>query len=157
MGAFWGLWLAQELPADVAAVVLFYGTGDGNYSQIRAAFLGHFAETDEFEDPAVVQDLEKVLRTTSGKDVTFNIYPGTKHWFFEKDRPDAYDASAAELAWQRTIRFLKTQLSGRPGAAEIQDLPGRYFVRKTPPLKTRCPFPPVCGWYEIEAIPFLLI
>src|SRR5437879_8101529 len=24
MGAFWGLWLAQELPADVAAVVLFY-------------------------------------------------------------------------------------------------------------------------------------
>src|SRR6266566_4032255 len=27
MGAFWSLWLAQELPADVAAVVLFYGTG----------------------------------------------------------------------------------------------------------------------------------
>ena len=112
MGAFWGLWLAQELPADVAAVVLFYGTGDGNYSQIRAAFLGHFAETDEFEAPAVVQDLEKVLRTTSGKDVTFHTYPGTKHWFFEKDRPDAYDAPAAELAWQRTIRFLKTQLRG---------------------------------------------
>src|SRR5205807_2348147 len=87
MGAFWGLWLAQELPADVAAVVLFYGTRDGNYSQIRAALLGHFAETDEFEAPAVVQDLEKV-------------------------RPDAYDAPAAELAWQRTIRFLKPQLSG---------------------------------------------
>ena len=112
MGAVWGLWLAQELPADVAAVVLFYGTGDGNYSQIRAAFLGHFAETDEFESPAVVQDLEKILRTTSGKNVTFHSYSGTTHWFFEKDRPDAYDAQAARLAWQRTIRFLKTQLPG---------------------------------------------
>src|SRR5205809_284543 len=113
--ACWGLWLAQELPADVAAVVLFYGTGDGNYSQIRAAFLGHFAETDEFESPAVVQDLEKILRTTSGKNVTFHSYSGTTHWFFEKDRPDAYDAQAARLAWQRTIRFLKTQLPGEIG------------------------------------------
>jgi len=111
MGAFWGLWLAQELPADVAAVVLFYGTGDGNYSQIRATFLGHFAETDEFEAPASVRDLEKVLRT-SGKDVTFHTYPGTTHWFFEKDQPDAYNAPSAKLAWQRTIRFLRTQLPG---------------------------------------------
>src|SRR5256885_159677 len=111
MGAFWGLWLAQELPADVAAVVLFYGTGDGNYSQIKAAFLGHFAETDEFESSAAVRDLEKDLRTRV-KDLTFYTYPGTTHWFFEKDRPDAYDASAAELAWQRTIGFLTTQLSG---------------------------------------------
>ncbi len=111
MGAFWSLWLAQTLPADVATVVLFYGTGDGNYSRIQAAFLGHFAETDEFESPAAVRDLEKVLRTT-GKDVTFYTYPGTTHWFFEKDRPDAYDAPAARLAWERTIRFLTTQLSG---------------------------------------------
>jgi len=111
MGAFWTLWLAQELPADVAAVVLFYGTGDGNYSHIKAAFLGHFAETDEFESPAAVRDLEKDLRTWV-KDLTFYTYPGTTHWFFEKDRRDAYDASAAKLAWQRTIGFLTTQLSG---------------------------------------------
>jgi carboxymethylenebutenolidase len=111
MGAFWSLWLAQELPADVAAVVLFYGTGDGNYSHIKAAFLGHFAETDEFESPAAVRDLEKDLRTRA-KDLTFYTYPGTTHWFFENDRPDAYDAPAAKLAWQRTIGFLTTQLSG---------------------------------------------
>src|SRR5438445_6902477 len=111
MGAFWSLWLAQELPADVAAVVLFYGTGDGNYSRIKAAFLGHFAETDEFESSADVRDLEKDLRTRV-KDLTFYTYPGTTHWFLAKDRPDAYDASAAELAWQRTIGFLTTQLSG---------------------------------------------
>jgi len=116
MGAFWSLWLAQEQPADVAAVVLFYGTGDGNYSHIKAAFLGHFAETDEFESPAAVRDLEKVLRTRR-KDLTFYTYPGTTHWFFERDRLDAYDAPAAELAWQRTIRFLTTQLSPKSSGA----------------------------------------
>src|SRR5207244_8545089 len=62
MGAFWSLWLAQELPADVAAVVLFYGTGDGNYSHIKAAFLGHFDETDVFESPADVLYLDKDIR-----------------------------------------------------------------------------------------------
>ncbi len=116
LGAFWALWLAQELPADLAAVVLFYGTREGNYERgftaTKAAFLGHFAEKDEFESPTSVQELEKLLRT-NGRDVTFYTYPGTSHWFFEEDRPDAYDSKAADLAWQRTIQFLTTQLSGR--------------------------------------------
>lgn len=116
LGAFLGLWLAQELPANLAAVVLFYGTREGNYERgfasTKAAFLGHFAETDEFESPASVRELETLLRT-SGRDVTFHTYPATTHWFFEKDRSDAYDADAAKLAWQRTIRFLTTQLSGK--------------------------------------------
>lgn len=110
MGAFWSLWLAQELPADVAAVVLFYGTGEGNHAKTQAAFLGHFAEKDEFESSAYIRDLENLLRT-SGRDVTFHTYPGTTHWFFEDDRSDAYDAPAAEIAWERTIRFLAKQLS----------------------------------------------
>jgi len=113
LGAFWALWLAQELPADLAAVVLFYGTREGNYERgfadSMAAFLGHFAETDEFESPASVQELEKLLRT-SGRDVTFYTYPGTSHWFFEEDRPDAYNAAAADLAWQRTLQLLTRHL-----------------------------------------------
>ena len=111
LGAFWALWLSQELPAEVSAVVLFYGTGDGNYDKIRAAFLGHFAETDEFESTAAVRDLDKLLRA-NGSDVVFHTYPGTTHWFFEDDRPDAYNPAAAKNAWQRTVQFLKVQLSG---------------------------------------------
>ncbi len=76
----------------MAAVVLFYGTREGNYERgfagTKAAFLGHFAEVDEFESPASVRDLETLLRT-SGKDVSFHTYPGTTHWFFDQDRSDA--------------------------------------------------------------------
>ena len=116
LGAFWSLWLAQEFPGDLAAIVLFYGTREGNYdktklSKTKAAFLGHFAETDEFESTASVQDLEKLLRSI-GKDATFHTYPGTTHWFFENNRPDAYNAGAAKIAWERTIRFLTERLSG---------------------------------------------
>ena len=116
LGAFWSLWSAQELPEDLAAIVLFYGTRERDYDQTKlsktkAAFLGHFAETDEFESAASVQELEKLLRTL-GKDVTFYTYPGTGHWFFENDRPDAYDPGAAKIAWERTIQFLTTQLPG---------------------------------------------
>ncbi len=114
MGAYWSLWLAQELPRDFSAIVLFYGTAgtpEIGYAKTEAAFLGHFAEKDEFEPTAIVQDLEKLLRT-NGKDVTFHTYPGTGHWFFEKDRTDAYDPRAADLAWQRTLQFLTTHLSG---------------------------------------------
>jgi carboxymethylenebutenolidase len=42
--------------------------------------------------------------------VTFYTYAGTGHWFFEKDRVDAYNAEAARLAWQRTAEFLQAVL-----------------------------------------------
>jgi carboxymethylenebutenolidase len=45
------------------------------------------------------------MRTARLK-VTFHIYPNTKHWFFEEDRPE-YDLQAAGLAWSRTLEFLR--------------------------------------------------
>ena len=109
MGAGWTLWAADEFPDDVAAIVVFYGTWEGKGAKSQAAFLGHFAEKDDWESAAAVRDLEGFLRA-AGKDVTFYTYPGTTHWFFEKDRPDAYDARAAGSAWQRTLPFLSTNL-----------------------------------------------
>lgn len=109
LGAFFTLWLAQNRPQDIAAGVLFYGTGDGDYDRIQAAFLGHFAENDPYESAETVQQLENTLRE-AGRAVEFYTYPGTGHWFFEQDRPDAYRADAARLAWERTAAFLKQQL-----------------------------------------------
>jgi carboxymethylenebutenolidase len=112
MGAYWALRFADELPADIAAVVVFYGTGDGNHANTQAAVLGHFAESDVYESAASVREFERLLRA-GGKDVTIHTYPGTTHWFFEEDRPDAYDADAARVAWERTTQFLTTHLGAK--------------------------------------------
>ena len=109
LGGHLALWLARNKPKEVAAVVVFYGTGGGSFDKTRAAFLGHFAESDPYASPSSVQKLEERLRATE-REVTFHIYPGTGHWFFEMDRPDAYDADAARLAWERTIEFLRVRL-----------------------------------------------
>jgi carboxymethylenebutenolidase len=107
MGAYWALWLAQQKPELFHAVVLFYGSdgGSGDYQQSKAAFLGHFAQNDPYETASGIQALEHNLNAAH-RPVTFYTYPGTSHWFFEKDRSDAYNAQAAQLAWDRTLSFL---------------------------------------------------
>jgi carboxymethylenebutenolidase len=113
-GAFWALWLAQQQPALFRAVTLFYGTNEGDFQQSQAAYLGHFAETDPNEPQAAVEALEQRLKDAQ-RPTTFYTYPGTGHWFFEADRPDAYNAPAAQLAWDRTAAFLHEQLEGEGG------------------------------------------
>jgi carboxymethylenebutenolidase len=105
LGANYALDLAAADPEHIRAVVLFYGTGGGDWANSRATFLGHFAENDPFESPANVDELEESLRD-AGRPVTFYRYPGTTHWFFEPDRPE-HNKAAADLAWERTLTFLQ--------------------------------------------------
>jgi len=104
MGAYWSLWLAEEKPKAFAGAVLFYGARGGEYAKTKSAFLGHFAETDEYVADSGRQKLEKTLKK-GGNEVLFHVYPNTRHWFFEKDRPE-YNPQATELAWKRTTEFL---------------------------------------------------
>jgi len=109
LGAYYGLDLSAVNPEHIRSVAIFYGTqGDffSDFSRSKAAYLGHFAENDQYEPKSNVDALEKVLRG-AGRPVTFHTYPGTGHWFFEPDRPDAYNLAAANLAWDRTLAFLK--------------------------------------------------
>ena len=106
LGAYYALDLAAADPEHIHSVVLFYGTGDDDFSTSRAAYLGHFAENDEFEPQSNVDGLEESLRR-AGRPVTFYRYPGTGHWFFEPDRSQAYNQAAASLAWDRTLAFLQ--------------------------------------------------
>ena len=106
LGAYYALDLATADPERVRKVVLFYGTGGGDFSRSKAAYLGHFAEDDVYEPASEVDQLEQMLKRAA-RPVTFHRYPGTRHWFFEPDRRDAYNEAAAHLAWERTLAFLK--------------------------------------------------
>ena len=112
MGGHWALWLAKqsrpEIP-PISATTVFYATRAGDFSASRSAFQFHLAETDPFVSTSSVGRQDRQLRA-AGRDVAFHRYPGTGHWFFEWDRPDAHDPAAARVAWQRTIEFLDRHL-----------------------------------------------
>jgi carboxymethylenebutenolidase len=109
LGAYFALDLSATDPEHIHSVVVFYGTqGDffSDFSNSKADYLGHFAANDVYESQSNVDNLEARLKD-AGRPVTFHIYPGTGHWFFEPDRTDAYNEKAAGLAWDRTLAFLK--------------------------------------------------
>jgi carboxymethylenebutenolidase len=110
MGAAWALFLSTLAPAEIAAVVVFYGSEAADFTAAHASYLGHFAEDDEWEPIDGVRQMAADLRA-AGRSVDFYTYPRTHHWFFEPDRPE-YDPAAAELAWDRTLDFLQMRLGG---------------------------------------------
>lgn len=99
-----GAWYGNLVTAkreEVAAFVNFYG---GEFAPADGTpYLAHFAEDDQFGDADAVKELAAKLGDA------VHVYPGTKHWFFESDRPE-FDADAAELAYARTVAFLRSQL-----------------------------------------------
>ena len=59
LGALFALTLACNRPDTVSAVVLFYGTGTGEFDKAKAAFIGHFADNDSYEPTEEVSSLEE--------------------------------------------------------------------------------------------------
>lgn len=108
MGASMALWLSARVPEGVAATTVFYGAQDIDFAGARSAYLGHFAEDDPYVDADTLVLMEADLHLV-GLDPTFHRYPGTRHWFFEADRPE-HDPAAADLAWARTLAFFHEHL-----------------------------------------------
>jgi carboxymethylenebutenolidase len=112
LGGSYALDMSVILADEIAAVVIFYDAYPGlEYSRAKAAYLCHFAEDDSFVPAKKVAALEHDLQA-AGRPAAIYIYPGTTHWFFESNRPDAYDAAAAALAWERSVAFLNAELRG---------------------------------------------
>jgi len=108
MGGSLGWDLLQRRPGTVAALVDHYGGGEPREG--LPPILGHYGELDDDPPVAMVRELEGKLRAV-GHRPEFHYYPGAKHWFAEPSRPQ-YDASAAALAWERTVGFLRRTLTG---------------------------------------------
>lgn len=106
-GAAWAIWAPTECDR-VRATVVYYGTWVGSVlEKASTPVLGHFAEDDPYESAETVTEFEERLRA-AGRDVTIHRYPGTGHWFAEPSR-DAYRSEAADLAFERTVAFLRGQ------------------------------------------------
>lgn len=113
MGGGMVLWLST-LKAEVIAAVPFYGAipwdqVQPDYAASDAAYLGHYAVNDGWATLDGAKRLESHLRDL-GRTATFHYYEGTDHAFFNDTRPEVYDADAANLAWERTVEFLKAVL-----------------------------------------------
>ncbi|HZD66952.1 MAG TPA: dienelactone hydrolase family protein [Acidimicrobiales bacterium] len=114
MGGGLALVLACQRPDQVVATVPYYGVVpwpdlQPDYPALRGAVQGHYASHDEAADPETVRSLEDELKGL-GKEVSFFIYPDTRHGFFNDSRLDQYAPDASRLAWERTITFLHAQL-----------------------------------------------
>ena len=111
MGGALSLFAACRNP-EVGACAIFYG-GHPNVkpdlASLQAPVLGIFAGKDSFVTPGTVMELDRQL-TLLGKRHEFHSYPDADHAFFNDERPEVYDASAAADAWSKTIEFFRREL-----------------------------------------------
>ena len=112
MGGALALYTATK-NTKVGACVVFYGGHPKvkpDLPNLHAPVLGLYAGKDGFVTPESVRDLERQLKDL-GKQIEVKIYSDTDHAFFNDTRPEVYNAEAAADAWQRTVEFLRTNLS----------------------------------------------
>jgi len=107
MGASLGLWFSERFPDQVSAVVGFYGTQSIDFRQTMSAYQLHLAEGDPMIDTEELALMEASFGL-AGRPVEVHTYTGVSHHFAEPGTA-GYDVAAADLAWERTIEFLRRQ------------------------------------------------
>lgn len=95
------------------AAVAYYGGQTEKYvdegRQLRSPLLMHLAGSDEYMPEAAQQTIRAVLGGSPW--VEMYAYPGMKH-AFARNQGAHFDAGAASLAGERTLRFLRRWLDG---------------------------------------------
>ncbi|PST26234.1 dienelactone hydrolase family protein [Mesorhizobium plurifarium] len=114
IGFCWGGGLVNRLAVnapDLKAGVAYYGAQPRaeDVPKINAALLLHYAGLDERIN-AGIEAYRKALME-NGKDATIHVYEGVNHAFNNDTSAARYDKEAADLAWQRTVEFLKAKLA----------------------------------------------
>lgn len=97
---------------EIACAVPFYGIPPevaAKPADVKVPLQGHFANTDDWCTPAVVDAFEAGLKA-AGKDFKIFRYDAS-HAFMNEQRQEVYDKPAAALAWERATSFLAKHLS----------------------------------------------
>jgi len=113
VGFCWGGSMVNQVAVnspDLVAAVPFYGgqPASEDVPKIKASLLLHYAGDDARVNKGIPA-FEAALKKAS-VDYRLYMYEGVKHAFHDDTRADRYNKEAAELAWQRTISFLKEKL-----------------------------------------------
>ena len=87
--------------------ICFYGIPpkeQADPAKLAVPFQGHFANTDWWCTPELVNELEGVLNDL---DTPIELYRYDADHAFFNEQDEVYDAKAANLSWNRTLDFLK--------------------------------------------------
>jgi carboxymethylenebutenolidase len=114
VGFCWGGGMANALAVgspDMIAAVAYYGRqpAAADVPKIKGAVMLHYASKDDRIN-AGIADYEAALKAAK-TDYQLFMYDGAQHAFNNDSNPARYDKTAADLAWGRTIAFLKAKLA----------------------------------------------
>ena len=115
LGGGWSLNTALLFPDDLDATVIYYGQASTDEEELRTLnvpIAGHFGGSDASISVASVRNFEDALERLR-KDHEIHVYPGAEQGFADR-AGDAYNAKAAEDAWEKTLEFLGRNLLVSP-------------------------------------------
>ncbi|AWU94196.1 dienelactone hydrolase family protein [Azospirillum ramasamyi] len=113
VGFCWGGGMVNRLALkapDLGAGVAFYGPAPDPalVTAVKAPLMLHYAGLDERINagiPAYDEALKK-----AGVEHQIHMYEGVNHAFHNDTSAERYNQEAADLAWKRTVEFLKAKL-----------------------------------------------
>jgi len=114
MGGGFVLLLAAQEGDKIGAAVPFYGVGPGvpdSYHGITAPVQGHYGNEDQMFPVAQAHAQEQQLRSEAGVPVTYYYYDAGHAFMNPEDKLGTHKPELAELAWARTVEFLRESLA----------------------------------------------
>lgn len=114
IGFCWGGGMVNRMAVaspDLGAGVAYYGSQApaDQVPSIKAPLMLHYAGLDERINAGI--DAYKAALDANGKTYELHMYDGVNHAFNNDTSSARYDKAAADLAWSRTVEFLKKNLA----------------------------------------------
>lgn len=120
MGGGFVLQLAAQQGDRIGAAVPFYGVGPAvpeQYAGLSAAVQGHYGEQDDSYPVEQARAQEQQIRSeSSSPQVEFFYYPSGHAFHNDTNTLGTYDPESAAEAWNRTLGFLRSQLTHGGGS-----------------------------------------